>query len=102
MTTTFENRSSNRRRAAMGASLLLAIACTAAPGFGQEQDGALNARLSEAQKLALDDLVKDDSGLSVSWDAREAIPRSITGRLSAPSGAPAEVIALDLDRKSVV
>jgi bacillolysin len=84
------------RMDSIGKAMLIA-ACAAGTMAGRvhAQDAAVEARLLEDQKRALQELRTTDPHLTLTWDARNAIPRSLAGRLSAPSTAPAEAVALD-------
>ncbi|MET0553873.1 MAG: M4 family metallopeptidase [Vicinamibacteria bacterium] len=87
------------RMDSFGRALLIgACAAGAMAGRVHAQDAAVEAALLEDQKRALHDLRAADPRLTVSWDARNTVPRSLAGRLSAPSTAPAEAVALDFVR----
>jgi Zn-dependent metalloprotease len=67
-------------------------------GVTVEPDAAAESLLSADQRADLAALRAVDPRVSVTWDARERVPSALAGRLSAPSSAPAERVALDFVR----
>ncbi len=80
------------------AGLLFVTPALGAARPDQAPDALVEARLSQDQRQALASLRAFDPALKVEWDAREAVPRALAGRLSTPSAAPAERVALDFVR----
>jgi bacillolysin len=87
-----------RMRAAIVATLIatgMAFAIgSEAPLRGQERGTTADMRPSAEQRQILDSLTALDPRVSVSWNDRDGIAGSLSGRLTTPSAAPAYDIAI--------